>query len=153
MAKRKRKGQGSLEFLMTYSWALIIVLIVGIVVWRWGLFSFTGPVNEESYGFWGVTPIDFKMDTNGELTLSIQNNVGANITLNSVIGMSATANVTVLDGSNIGPGNTRLVYISNLETGTQGERYEVFVIINYSDSRMEAGRERLSSGTLWGPYE
>ena len=33
------KGQGALEYLQTYSWAILVVLIVGVVLWQLGIFG------------------------------------------------------------------------------------------------------------------
>ncbi len=33
------RGQGALEFLMTYSWAILLVMVVGLGIWRIGLLS------------------------------------------------------------------------------------------------------------------
>jgi len=33
------KGQGALEYLQTYGWAILVVLIVGVVLWQLGVFG------------------------------------------------------------------------------------------------------------------
>ncbi len=33
------KGQGALEYLQTYAWAILVVLIVGVVLWQLGIFG------------------------------------------------------------------------------------------------------------------
>jgi uncharacterized protein (UPF0333 family) len=33
------KGQGAMEYLMTYGWAILVVIIVGIVLWQSGVFG------------------------------------------------------------------------------------------------------------------
>ena len=55
-----KKGQGAMEYLMSYGWALIIVLIVGIILWNSGVFdqNSTG-----SSGFKRVQPSDFAFRT------------------------------------------------------------------------------------------
>jgi len=154
MKPKPRKAQGSVEFLMTYSWALVIILIAIVVAWRWGLFNLSSNVEPGSYGFWGVTPMDYKMSTGGQLTLSLHNEVGVNVTLNSVRVITGSANQTVNDGTTvIEAGKKHVLSVPNLAAGRQGERFDIFVIINYTNSKMQANRERLSSGTIWGPYE
>ena len=34
-----RKGQGAMEYLMTYGWAILVVMIVGVVLWQLGVFQ------------------------------------------------------------------------------------------------------------------
>ncbi|MDD5112301.1 MAG: hypothetical protein PHG85_07135, partial [Candidatus Altiarchaeota archaeon] len=101
--KISSRAQGAVEFLMTYGWALVIVLIVGVVAWKWGVFNFTGTIQPGSYGFWGVTPIDYKMGGSGILTLSIENGVGVNVTINSVKAIS-DFNATVIAVGVVEPG-------------------------------------------------
>ncbi|MEA3255138.1 MAG: hypothetical protein U9Q22_04835, partial [Candidatus Altiarchaeota archaeon] len=36
---RNMKGQGAMEYLMTYSWAILVVAIVGMVLWQIGVFD------------------------------------------------------------------------------------------------------------------
>ncbi|MFH1125865.1 MAG: hypothetical protein V1703_01960 [Candidatus Altiarchaeota archaeon] len=150
-----RKAQSSLEFLMTYSWAFILLAIVVVVAWRWGVFSLSETIAPGNYGFWGVTPADFKMDTGGQLTLSLTNGVGANVTVNYVeaIGVSNVTVDSIANGGVIEPGKRTVVQIAGLGGGDSGGRFEVFIVINYSNSRMQPDRERLSSGTIWGSYE
>ncbi|MCX6695020.1 MAG: hypothetical protein NTU61_01825 [Candidatus Altiarchaeota archaeon] len=37
-----KRGQGAMEYLMTYGWAIIVIMVVGIAMWRLGLFNFGG---------------------------------------------------------------------------------------------------------------
>jgi len=34
-----RKGQGAMEYLLNYSWAILIVLVIGMVLWQMGVFN------------------------------------------------------------------------------------------------------------------
>lgn len=36
---RGRKGQGALEYLTTYGWAVLVVISVGLIMWKFGLFN------------------------------------------------------------------------------------------------------------------
>ena len=50
-----RKGQGAMEYLMTYGWAILVVMIVGIVMWQLGIFNITGGATT-STGFAKIKP-------------------------------------------------------------------------------------------------
>ena len=76
-----RKGQGAMEYLMTYGWAILVVMIVGVVLWQLGIFGGgPGAVNTAS-GFGKVKPMEpsIKYTTN-QLSFSIMNGVGQGIT-------------------------------------------------------------------------
>jgi len=53
-----RKGQQSLEYLLTHSWAIMVVLLIGGLLWRMGVFS---PSKGEKTirGFSGLEVVDF----------------------------------------------------------------------------------------------
>jgi len=34
-----KRGQGAMEYLMTYGWAILVVMIVGVVLWQLGIFN------------------------------------------------------------------------------------------------------------------
>jgi hypothetical protein len=44
------EGQAAMEYIMTYGWAIMVVLIVGVLIWQLGLFHFGGSM---------VTPTGF----------------------------------------------------------------------------------------------
>jgi len=54
MKTMNKKGQGAMEYLMTYGWAILVVLIVGIVLWQLGIFSGLGGSASTSTGFTGA---------------------------------------------------------------------------------------------------
>ncbi len=57
-----KKAQGALEYLMTYGWAILVVVIVGLVLWRSGVF---GTSSTGASGFDVLVPAEWKIVTNG----------------------------------------------------------------------------------------
>jgi len=55
---KMKKGQGAMEYLMTYGWAILVVLIVGIVLWKTGLFG-TSATGQS--GFDVLVPAEWKI--------------------------------------------------------------------------------------------
>lgn len=53
-----KRGQGAMEYLMTYGWAILVVMIVGVVLWQLGIFG-PGPggANTAS-GFTKIKPME-----------------------------------------------------------------------------------------------
>lgn len=147
-------GQSSMEFLMTYGWVILIILVAVVVVWQWGLFSVGETVTPGTFGFWGVEPNDFIMHKNGVLELGLINNLGVNVTL-------IYYNATMADKSSncggscvsvITPDNVKTVTLNNLMTYVSGKRFEVDVFIKYNDTR--TGKiAHVSAGKIWGNYE
>lgn len=95
MAKNpaNRRGQGGMEYLMSYGWAIAVVAIVGIGLWKMGVINL-GITPPTGTGFSQVQPIlsTCKMGTNIEYEpgnptgfgCQFVNNVGNTITVRSV---------------------------------------------------------------------
>jgi len=147
---------------MTYGWAILIVLVIVVVAWQWGFFNPGGVVKPGSSGFWGVKPMDFGYNTAGDLKLSLKNGVGGdvNITVVEVKGGTVTYNdinpgTSMSGGAGISPGSQSTYSLPGATSGLQGGRigssYELFLSIEYNDSRtLEVYR---SSGKIWGSLE
>jgi len=45
-----KKGQAAMEYLMTYGWAILVVMVVGIAMWRLGIFNMgAGPMTASGF--------------------------------------------------------------------------------------------------------
>ena len=83
-----RKGQAAVEYLMTYGWALLAIVIVAGVLWGMGLFG--GSCSTSSRGFAGTKIMldDWKV-SNTEVHVSLKNAAGMSI---DVTGISFDSN-------------------------------------------------------------
>ncbi len=52
-----RRGQGALEYLMTYGWAILVVMVVGITMWHLGMFNMGSAIPPTSTGFSVMKPL------------------------------------------------------------------------------------------------
>ena len=52
-----QQGQGAVEYLMTYGWAILVVVSVCLVLWELGLFTFGGNTPVSSTGFQALKPL------------------------------------------------------------------------------------------------
>ena len=150
-----KKAQTALEYLMTYGWAILIIIIVGAALYALGVFSpgtFTG---KRSTGFSAFQMTDFKVDTEPELTVVVGNRLGKTITLNSIIATykNNECNDTINEG--IGP-NAQKTYSINCSDEWSGpldlkSSYSVSLDFNYTDP--DSGLTHLDAGTLFGIIE
>jgi hypothetical protein len=146
----KTKAQTALEFLMTYGWAFVIIIVLLVVMWQFGLFS---PKNTEkgNAGFWGLVPTDFAYTSGGTLTVSFENQIGSvvNITkINATVGTekhSDSMNEVVIAG-----GRKPWSYVFTSKNPA-GSRFEAFISVDYIDDR--TGETYRSSGKIWGGVE
>jgi hypothetical protein len=73
-----RKGQGAMEYLMTYGWALLVIIIVGAALFALGILNPATYQQRRCNGFQYFTYMDQKADdiaTGDEFTLQLRNGV------------------------------------------------------------------------------
>jgi len=78
----RRKSQAALEYLVTYGWALIAIIIIMAVLWYLGLFNptqFSNPAGKECGGFSTIQCIDYTTTGGNAISIVFGNAAGANI--------------------------------------------------------------------------
>lgn len=130
---------------MTYSWAILIVIIVTFAVWQMGLFDLGGKEMPGYSGFSVVVPADWEMTSTGpsQCTLSAQfaNAAGEEIDTIAMDGFSCSPN-NILAGE-------RAVCSKTVDPcSDSGGHYDEDVIVTYT--RTETGENFQSAGTFWG---
>lgn len=155
-ARRSKRGQSALEYLVTYGWAILAIVIVAAVLWYLGIFNpgkWSG--QKECSGFPSMTCLDFSMPsgtvgvaTNG--TLLFGNAVGQNIIAPGALQLCSTGpivggNVTVAPNGNF----TCLYTFPAGALGTSSD--EVPVTVGYITSR--SGIRHNDTGQVRGKFE
>ncbi|MDP3742599.1 MAG: hypothetical protein Q8R15_04755 [Candidatus Micrarchaeota archaeon] len=138
-----KRGQSALEYLMTYGWAILAVVIIAGALWYLGIFDpsrFAG--EKQCGGFSAFTCQDQRMNTTGTLALVLNNKLGGAMTVTTAgctpTSVSANANTTCT--------------LSGYPSGTTGNSFSrVTVSVNYTDAR--SGLTHTDSGFVAGKYE
>jgi len=78
-----RKGQTALEYLITYGWAILVILVVLAVLWYYGIFNPSRWAGEQVGSFTAFNVMDHKF-TSTELQLRLANKLGQNIRITAV---------------------------------------------------------------------
>ncbi len=147
-----KRGQSALEYLVTYGWAILAIVIIAGVLWYFGIFNpakFSG--EKQCRGFSAFICQDFRVNTSGHLQIVLNNKVGgqitnANITSGTLGGwfctptsVSANANTTC---------NTRLFGVG----ATSGDTFDqINIVTTYTDAR--SGISHTDTGFVRGKYE
>ena len=144
------KGQTAMEYLMTYGWAIIIVIIVAAALYALGIFNPTGLTGATASGFNQIgkpSPGGWRLDSTGGLDqfeLALKNNVGANIVLQSgTVTIDDTVTCTNVDFSSgasldqatltVSPGTSFTVEANcNTSSFTAGNSYEADITLTYN---------------------
>jgi len=149
--KKGVKGQAALEYLMTYGWAILVILIVGVVLWQMGFFN-PPSTGHGCSGFSHIVPLDTKLTgSTKQLKIFISNEAGARLDVN---GISATIGSDSCSGTAPGvmrPGRTNEVNLTCGSTYTTGDYYRANIRIDYIN--MVSGVTHKSSGDCWGTVE
>jgi hypothetical protein len=148
-----KKAQGAMEYLLAYGWAILVVIIVGVVLWHMGIFKPSGGAAPGISGFGDVRPLEWTCSAgpgaSDTVTISIVNSVGGTITNASIAvgGSTAPCSPSLVQTS-----GTAICAVAGVDCGAEssGGRYEVSLSIRYSSP---AGIDRASSGAIWGPAE
>jgi len=152
------KGQGAMEYLMTYGWAILVVIIVGVVLWQMGIFS-GGSTSATFTGFGPLKPVEWSCNgDSGMLTLTVLNGAGGQISgvnmtvtgdpTNAFV-VCGTVNDTVAAGATIVCATTAPAGSSCL-AAAKGTSYSQEVSVAY---KSPTGQMRTSSGSVKGPAD
>ena len=80
---KSQKGQGALEYLMTYSWALVaIAIVIGVLIFM-GILK--APSAGTCTGLEKLAYEDHTIDSNGTFILYLKNGTGMQISISSVL--------------------------------------------------------------------
>ena len=102
-----KKAQSAMEYLMTYGWAILIVIIVAAALYALGIFNPATYTGRIPTGFTTLgTPTDWDLNSNGEFSIILNNR------LNSPIDITE---IKATHGS-----DTDRVNTSDCDTGTPG---------------------------------
>jgi hypothetical protein len=147
-----RKGQAALDFMMTYGWAIVLVVIIAIALFAMGIFDPSNFMGSKAAGFAGVTVTGWSMDNTGTLTMKVVNNVGNPIRLNSInVTIAGVSQLVSVTNATLAVGETSPMLSSAAAafgTPATGTGYSAKVNIKYTD--VNAGFPYTSSGTLTG---
>jgi len=157
-----RKGQGAMEYLMTYGWAILVVMIVGVVLWQLGIFGGgPGAVNTAT-GFSKIKPMEPSIRyTSSGLDFTIVNGAGTtieflNISASDVNGACGTTNLRVIPSLRAGETHT----VTNLTQAayqctvlTSGAAFSVDITFTYNQTVGGIGVSHSESGILKGAVE
>ena len=119
-----KKGQGALEYLMTYGWALLVIVIVFAALYAMGILNPSTYQQNRCTGFQHFTFNDQKLSSS-QYILDIRNSGTSKVSVTSIkVGSGSTdASATVSD-SDIQPGDRFTVTTSNVPAGlTAGSSY------------------------------
>jgi len=143
-----RKSQAAMEFLMTYGWAILVVLVAIGALAYFGVLSPDKFLPSKCVLPAGLTCADFKIDTTDSVTVVLRNGLGADlsaVTVKTETCVAGTAG-TVTNGADV-----------TLKVGTctptlvSGKKFNEDVIVSYKND--DTGLTKTVTGTITGKVE
>ncbi len=134
-----KRGQSALEYLVTYGWAILAIVIIAAVLWYTGVFNpskFRG--GSECGGFGSFTCVDQSVTT-ANTTIVLGNALGRSITVSyaNLTGTGAPTSCGVDNGAGAtSVGATGKAYVScGVTTLNQNDAYDWTLSLTYVDSQ------------------
>jgi len=143
---KNNKGQSALEYLMTYGWALVVIVIVIAALFAFGVFN-TPKQCTQTGGQLLIKGFDFNADT---IQLQIQNGSPNTVTVTNFSSNNTTANAWFAIGEaagadvDIGRTDTNTFLLPGSFTGNITEE----IIISYSSGGLNKTEKTTCSGPV-----
>ena len=137
---------------MTYSWSILVVMLVGIAMWQLGIFNLGKSTSTTFSGFPRIKPqlTLVVVGVDGTMTGYFTNGAGGPITVTASTG---DCDFTHPTGS-ISAGQNFLINGTNCNvTGTLGDPYNIEVLLSYRVLSAGETADHREYGMLRGPME
>lgn len=140
----RKKGQAAMEFLMTYGWALLAIIIIGGLIW---IYIGGRECGRVSTGFLGqnIALEDWTLHGNGQINLSLGNRAADDVYILEINSDDITDVLIAKGGASV------TVDSASGSTGTAGNCYsEDSLTIKYN---VTGGTEHTVTARISGSYE
>ncbi|MEM0231380.1 MAG: hypothetical protein QXW00_01760 [Candidatus Woesearchaeota archaeon] len=142
-----RKGQAAMEFLMTYGWAILVVLVAIAALAYFGVLSPGRFLPRTCTIGQGVSCEDFKITADGNATVIIRNGMGSAVT---GVTVTISGNACTPTGITINDGATQ-EFTCSVTPGTAGSKYKGDIAFTYTQEG--SSLSHTLKGTIASPYE
>jgi hypothetical protein len=141
-----KKGQAALEFLMTYGWAILIVVVVVAALFAMNVFNPGAFVGETVSGFGSFQVTGHSYSQAGLVNFTLGNKLGTQITITNVDVTAGGTTASDSASNTLGPNQQVSYSISGLPASTQGAQYSAEVEITYTWQ----GQTKYDNGVISG---
>jgi hypothetical protein len=126
-----QKGQAVIEFMLTYGWVILVVIIaIGALIY-FGVLSPKTFNKEQCEIIPGLDCVDFRAKSD-ELTLILENNLGQDIFIQKI--EDSTGSCSFVEGKEIQSGKQETFIVKGCKYGSKGERLKTEPKISYQTS-------------------
>ena len=143
------RSQSALEYMMTYGWAILVIVIVAAVLYSLGIFSPSSSLSTTVTGFANTPVSSAAFTNNGGLAFSVGDLVGYPIEITNVTEITASGSkITILPNITVSPSQTKVIIIPKaFSSSTQGSHESVSLTITYTEPGQVFPGPYTSTGT------
>ena len=144
------RSQSALEYLMTYGWAILIIVIVAAVLYSFGIFNPSSSISTTITGFSGLGSVNAVCLGGTSFTLVLGNSIGHLINITQINLTSSSATVAYKPNVSIQSDTSATITVPGTTLCTAGSRYSVSSIITYTEPGQTFSGPYTSTGTVSG---
>ena len=150
------KSQSALEYMMTYGWAILVIVIVAAVLYSLGIFSPASSLSSTVTGFSNLGSVTGECTANGVMRISLGDSTGYPINITGVTAKSSTGQVSTFKPNSTVDSNPIILPASNYIFSVPnvcpaaGSSYSLAVTVNYTEPGQIFPGPYTSTGTVIG---
>ena len=145
-----RRSQSALEYMMTYGWAILVIVIVAAVLYSLGIFSPSSSLSTTITGFSNLGTVNAVCLGGTSFTISMGDSTGYPINVTEINLTSSSGKTTYNPNIIISPNTIQTVTVPSSTLCTAGARYSVSAVITYMEPGQIFPGPYTSTGTVAG---
>ncbi|MCL4376090.1 hypothetical protein M1558_01195, partial [Candidatus Parvarchaeota archaeon] len=146
---KRKKSQSALEYMMTYGWAILVVVVVAVILYSLGIFNPSSSITTTITGFAGLGSPQAICYSNGNLNLSLGDSVGYPINIQSITATNSTnGKVSITPDIALNPGASHVFVIPGICPAAG--RYAINVEVEYYEPTQSLTGPYFSKGYITG---
>ena len=149
---KNKRSQSALEYMMTYGWAILIIVIVAVVLYSMGIFSPSSFLSFSGItGLSGFQPASAACASNGQMIVKLSNSFGYQVSINSInVTTSSGVSVTQPESATLNPGQTQEFLVFGICPKTSGSSFSDTITVAYTEPSQPIPGPYSLSGTAKG---
>ncbi len=145
-----RRSQSALEYMMTYGWAILVIVIVAAVLYSLGIFSPSSSLSTTITGFSNLGTVNAVCLGGTSFTISMGDSTGYSINITQINLTSSSGKTTYSPNILIQPNSMQTVTVPSSSLCSPGARYSVSAVISYLEPGQVFQGPYISTGTVAG---
>ncbi len=149
---KNKRSQSALEYMMTYGWAILIIVIVAVVLYSMGIFSPSSFLSFSGItGLSGFQPASAACASNGQMIVKLSNSFGYQVSVSSInVTTSSGVSVTQPESATLNPGQTQEFIVFGICPKTSGSSFSDTITVTYTEPSQPISGPYSLSGTAKG---